>query len=149
MAKRKRRDWALLVGVGLALLPAGCGGKDDKIQRVDVAGKVLLGGSPMTMGNVVFHPDKGKGNTLEGTATGKIESDGTFKPIYKGKPGVPAGWYKITVTAMGMPEDLGPDKPPPKPVSIDSRYQSPERSGLSVEVKGDAPAGHYDLKLVK
>jgi len=120
------------------------------VKVVAVEGKVLLGGQGMPMGTVTFHPDKDKGNKLEGAPSAAIDPDGSYKLIYNGKPGAPAGWYKVSVSPRGMPKEMpAQGQPMPQPPAVNARYQKPETSGIAFEVTENPEPGKYDIKLIK
>ncbi|MDR0869238.1 MAG: carboxypeptidase-like regulatory domain-containing protein [Planctomycetaceae bacterium] len=102
----------------------GCGGKG-----FNVSGKVTFpDGKPVPRGQVTLFSD-----TF--TAGSGIGADGTYRINMP----VPAGTYKVTVRATeDSPSDtkVAPeDVKPPKPL-VDVKYNSPEKSGLTVDVKG-------------
>lgn len=122
----------------LALI-VGCG------KNCAVSGKVTFSdGTPLTVGRVVFE-------TPTFQATGKIQSDGTYK-MGSSKPGdgVPKGDYRISIQEVMKPtkEFTGEGKPPklvfPKTPPIDSKYFSANSSGLTCEVKGRTK---YDITI--
>jgi hypothetical protein len=121
-------------------LVAGCDGGG----LVKVSGKVTVDGSPLTMGSVRYVPDAAKGNKTTTEPVGQIESDGSYSLTTNGKPGAPPGWYKVTVNATSVPESSNPFG---GKALVGPGFNSPETSGLSVEVKASAPAGTYDLKV--
>ena len=148
------RSWSrrLRIGSFLALVLSigalGCGGKE-QTPLLPVSGLVRLGGAPMPMGTVEFHPDAGKGNSYPGRPTGMIKPDGTYSLTTEGRPGAPVGWYKVTVTGQGMPDPskMG-DKVPPPP-TVPARYTKPDTTIFNFEVKEGAAPGAYDLPLGK
>src|SRR5205823_1414977 len=92
----------LLVPVAwmFCLFVAGCG--DGIGTRYPVEARVLVDGEPLTgmTGKVIFVPDKDKGNKTPVNAGGDIDAEGRYKLSTKGKPGAPAGWYKVVVSAV-------------------------------------------------
>ena len=136
--------------VAAVLLSAGCGGPAEP-KLVGVTGTVKIGGAPMPLGTVTYHPDAAKGNTRQGKVGGMIKSDGTYTLQTDGKLGAPAGWYFVTVTGQGMPDMAKMPEPGkmPTPPAVNPKYTKPETSGFQIEVKDGAPAGAYDLPLVK
>lgn len=119
----------------------GCG-SSAKDKLIPVAGKVTLGGTPLTGGQVAFHPDLDKGNKSKGVASGAIGSDGTYTLSTDGKPGAPVGAYKVTIST-NFPGMSG------TPVPINAKYNSPNGSGLNREVVPNPTSGAYDLQVTK
>lgn len=110
-----------------------------------------MGGEPMPMGTVEFHPDASKGNTAKVKPTGMIKPDGTYTLFTDGREGVPTGWYIATVSGQGMPDPAtmkAGSKAPTAPV-VKQKYTKPETSDFHIEVKDGAPTGAYDLSLIK
>ena len=116
-------------------------------------GVVNLGGSPMPMGGTVeFHPDTGKGNNYKGKPSGMIKPDGTYTlNTLDGREGVPAGWYKATVTGQGMPDPskMAEAGKMPTPPVVNAKYTKPETTIFSIEVKEGAPRGGLRFVLGK
>src|SRR5687767_13348261 len=90
--RRLVRAAALALGL---FLVAGCDGGG----LPPVKGKVTVDGAALTSGSVRFVPDTTKGNKATTEPAGEIGSDGTYTLHTNGKPGAPAGWYKVTVSA--------------------------------------------------
>jgi hypothetical protein len=130
------------VGVALAwaLVAAGCGA-----PRHPVEGRVLLQGKPFQgkEGAVVLKPDVSKGNKATVPAVGVLERDGRFSALTNGKPGVPAGWYKVILTAT-LP-GANPNEQSPR--VMNRRYETEATTPLAIEVVANPPPGSYDLKL--
>ncbi|HWG42546.1 MAG TPA: hypothetical protein VN688_07145 [Gemmataceae bacterium] len=124
----------------LAFAP-GCGKPSAKL--VPVAGKVTLGGQPITAGHVSLVPLSKEEKA--GLSSGSIGSDGSYKILTNNKEGAPLGKYKVTVTPSTMPTQ-GQQGPP---VSIPMVYRDTQRTILSIEVVDQPEAGRYDLKLNK
>jgi hypothetical protein len=146
ITKRVQRGWlvwTILCALGLSSL-VGCGGE----KRVPVAGTVTLDGKPLNGVLVVFSPDTTKGNTAPISATGPV-TDGHYElqtnAITRSGsgPGVPPGWYKVTVT---IPEVR---KRRRSLIEFNDRYKIVEKTPLEVEVKDNPEAGAYDFKLTK
>jgi hypothetical protein len=145
-----RARGAAFAALALAVVALGCGGKN-QIPLVPVSGVVKVGGAPMPMGTVQFHPDAGRGNSFNGKPTGMIKSDGTYTLNTEGREGAPAGWYKVTVSGQGMPDPtkMAESSKVPTAPTINAKYTRPDSSGFAFEVKDGAPTGAYDLSLVK
>jgi len=93
-----------------------------------VAGKVTLGGVPLTAGGVLFMNDAGD------AASAELAADGTYTLQCK-----PAR-YKVAVTPPAPIDPLGtPAGAPPRPASpapaVPKRYHELATSGLTCEVK--------------
>ena len=86
-----------------------------------------------------FMADAEKGNKTAATPVGKVQ-DGSYSITTKGKPGAPAGWYKVMVMTQypGGPKNS---------TVLPKRYSDPGRSHVSVEVVPSPPPDAYDLKL--
>ena len=122
----------LMFSVG-ALVLAGCG---SEAAKVPVRGKVTFKGQPLTDGSVMFVA-QGSGVT----ATGTIKPDGTYE-LHSGKPGegITPGAYKVSIAPAFYDPRTGS---PPK---FATKYQDPEMSGLTAEVKDGAGVFDFDLK---
>lgn len=110
----RRRWW----GIAAACLAVGCG------QRLGhVAGTVLVDGEPLDYGIINFVAPAG-------AASAPI-LDGAFEA-----GGVPLGRVQIAVRAMPRPVVAAPAAAGVRPFGpLAERYLSPERSGLSLEVR--------------
>lgn len=131
------------LALSAAVFISGCGGE----KLIPVSGKVTFAdGKPLTSGSVMFKPDKAKGNTFSGEAIGEINSSGEYTLQSRGKPGAPAGAYKVIVTSTG------PTTPDNTKVSTQSlvpqKYLTAETTPLEKTVADKAPAGTYDLQLL-
>jgi hypothetical protein len=120
---------------------AGCGGE----TTIQVKGKVLVDGQPLTVGTVIFTPDAAKGNTSLDEPRGQLDANGVYH-LYrtKGSTAVAPGWYKISISAQRL-------KDPKDPYSyvsrIPTKFANPETSGLALEVVADPAPGAYDIAL--
>lgn len=146
IARRVRRGWrawVILCALGLISL-TGCGG----VKRIPVAGTVTLDGKPLNGVLVVFSPDSAKGNTAPISATGQV-TDGHYElqtnavTRAESGPGVPPGWYKVTVTIPDI------RKRRRSTIEFNDKYKFVERTPLEVEVKENPEPGAYDFKLNK
>jgi hypothetical protein len=132
----------LLAGVALALglVATGCGGKGVG----EVTGTVTHKGQPVTAGAVKFVPEGG-GDPVE-TPLGP---DGTYRAT-----GVPVGRSRVAVETLkfkamtpppaGLAKQMG--GPRPVYVPIPEKYEKPDTSELSVEVK-DGRVVTYNIEL--
>lgn len=130
--------------VAALVLAVGCGkAKDEKL--IEVIGKVYYQGKPLEIGAVIFVPDAAKGNTTLHEPHGSIDRDGHYEMMTAGKPGAPAGWYKVAVTA-NKPQDE--KNPYAMPVSLlPKQYGEADKSNLAIEVVETPSPGSYDLNL--
>ena len=136
-ARRVGPTAALALGL---FLVAGCdGGSFHK-----VSGKVTVDGAALTTGSVRFVPDAAKGNKSTAEPVAQVGTDGTYSLTTNGKPGAPAGWYKVTVNATELPESSNPFG---GKALVAPRFNVPESSQLSVEVSSSPKAGAYDLTV--
>jgi len=145
-AMSKRMLVVLRAVILIALFPVvGCSSESGP-PMLPVEGKVMVDNAPLAKGYVRFQPDTTKGNTFGSEPVGEVGSDGTYKLMLNGKPGAPAGWYKVGVTASStdIPDSSKPfaDKSP-----VANRFGDPSKSGLTIQVEATAPAGGYNLKV--
>jgi hypothetical protein len=131
--------------LALTVFSAGCGGT----KHVPVTGQVTVGGQPLKSGTVTYHPDKEAGNTqpYSDLPHGTVDENGKYTLATGGKPGAPAGKYKVTV-ASTVPSNPKDPYSLPKHLT-DKANAEVSTTSLTKEVKADAPAGHYDIPLTK
>jgi len=134
--------WLPALLAGVVCLATGCGP-----ALYPVTGKVLDGETPVTTGSVTFVPDTEKGNTSTFSPRGEIGENGEYTLYTNESQGAPAGVYKVTVVAQGVP--AGGDPYAAQEPLVNKKYMAVETSPLSIEVKSGAADGHYDLKLDK
>jgi hypothetical protein len=130
---------AIAAGGLAVLLPlAGC----SQFTYVPVKGKVVLKNKqPMTVGVVVFYPDKD--NPLRQIPRGTINPDGTYELNTEGHSGVPIGSYIACVRA---PNRRINGKDPP-PLSVPAKFLNADDSPLKIQVVANPAPGAYDLDL--
>ncbi len=121
--------------LALLLGAVGCGSGD--LSRVE--GSVSYQGRPLEHGRIAFHPDQGR------PAFGDIKPDGTFTlTTLLPNDGASIGTHRVTVHCdrPADPDDAFSDR-----ISlIPTRYQKPETSDLTVEVKArGANTFHFEL----
>lgn len=137
----------LIAIAGIALV-AGCGGQDAGPPLVPVSGIVTVDGEPFPHANVSFRPDTDRGNEFgDYLPAGVADENGRYELVTTARPGAPEGWYKVVVIAPTPPP--GAEAPKVGPPPFNPKYSNPDQTDLEVEVKKDAPAGAYDLKLSK
>ena len=137
------RPARMLMFASLALcvfLNAGCQQKPATLNSV--SGKVLLKGTPLPAGVIVFSPDTSRGESGR-VAMSKIESDGSYNLKTDDKPGVAPGWYRVTVASLAN----GSSTYDTAPVSyLDVKYRDPLNSQLQCEVKANRD-NHLNFNL--
>jgi hypothetical protein len=152
---RVKTTAALLTGLFLASAFAGCGGDADKPKLGKVHGKVTLDGNPVDRGRVVFTPAAGKGGETGQTATGEINSDGTFDlTTFDTGDGAILGQHIATVTIpekgsenLGKPDASGRiEYKLPKSVAP-NKYEKVDSSPLRYTVKEGS--NDFEIKLTK
>jgi hypothetical protein len=143
---RRSTNACVFVGMMTVLLAAlaGCGATDSP-ALLPVAGQVRFGGKPLTRGTVVLYPDARKGNTSKHEPRGTIQADGRYQIATHPRAGAPPGWYKVAVRATEPGDAKNPYALPRS--LIPEKFQSPDTSGLTLEVRSDPPAAAYDLEL--
>lgn len=106
---------------------------------------MLLDGKPLEgkEGVVHFKPDVSKGNASSVSSVGVLQSNGSFSMSTDERPGAPAGWYKVIITATEA--DANPNDETPRVVP--ERYEKEATTPLTVEVVANPGPGAYDLKL--
>jgi hypothetical protein len=136
----------LLAGL-LTCAIAGCGGGGEEL--LSVSGTVKNGSEVLKTGSVTLHPDETKGNKTTSRPRAEVAEDGTYTLYTMGEEGAPAGWYKVTVAAEApRPENAeGADLYAPPVYLVREDYTAVETTPLTLEVKADAPEGHYDISL--
>lgn len=117
------------------LMLSGCA--KEKVELGIVHGKVTYKSKPLTFGSVMLLPSSGGGKA----ATGKVQSDGTFKLSTKGMEGtegVLVGIHRIRVTCFPA-QDPNSNQSSQGEMAlgkslIPTEYNSFGASGLTIEV---------------
>ena len=129
----------------LFVFAVGCGG------NVSVTGTVEFSdGTPVDRGMVVFETEKM-------AARGDIRKDGTYTLTTGEDKGIPPGTYKVSITGVNMPIITPPvyastgaqetqTQVIPQTNPINAKYENPNTSGLTCEVKGKTT---FDIKVEK
>ena len=132
----------------LLLVSSGCG---SRLQLFPVAGKVLVDGEPLEVGDIVLYPDDGAPLPSDQIPQGKLSPGGGYEIYTSGEPGAKAGAYRVVIISQT-------EKKPVRVVSpnhlgvyplISEQYFSPSQTPLRIEVGPDAQPGAYDLAVVK
>jgi hypothetical protein len=131
------RFLAFLILAAILTADAGCSSGGG----IPVSGKVTVGDKPLTTGSVRYVPDKEKGNNGTEEPVGTINESSTYVLYTNGKPGAPAGHYKVAVVAQ---DNVDITNPTNIKSLIDPKYNTAEKTDLRVEVKS---GGTYDLQL--
>ncbi len=125
-----------------ASLLLGCSGP----ETGTLAGKVTVGGKPLTQGSVLFE------NAETGVSVNApLGPDGAYTVKTHDRAGLPPGKYKVAVTPSTFgggeaPLVEAPSKQAPAASEIPAKCRSTATSGLSVTVKAGAnPA--FDIAL--
>jgi hypothetical protein len=146
---------ALPLGLcALACVAVGCGPARPRL--VPVAGRVTVGGKPLSFGSVQFLADAARGNPSLEVPLAAVRPDGGYALETGGKKGAPPGWWKVVVLADNLRADDPPPSPvwprlpagyrPPRPL-VHERYLKVATTDLAVEVVEKPPEGAYDLVL--
>jgi hypothetical protein len=123
----QRFAFVVLAASVLPLASCGGGGKKTAVVR----GTLTYNGKPVPNGTISFIPESGP------TATGEIQSDGTYAlTTYRKGDGAVLGKHKVIIVAMEdmsgkLPEARNPLPPPIVPV----KYTSLATTDLRAEVK--------------
>jgi hypothetical protein len=135
--------------IPFSIMAAAWLGCSDRLPRtIPVEGQVTYRGKPVTQGSVTFMPaDSAQGAALQ-PATGRLESDGSYRlRSYRQKDGVLPGKYAVSVAAYRS--SRLPMTPGEKPdYSVPEKYVSPQTSGLTATVPADAVGTlRFDFEL--
>ena len=145
---------ALGLSLGMTLVFVGCGSDASKPQLGKVHGKVTQDGKPVDSGHIVFTPATGKGGETGQTATGEINSDGTFDlTTFDTGDGAVLGQHIVTVVIpekgsenLGKPDASGQiDYRMPKNLAP-KKYEKVDSSPLRFTVKEGKNDFEIDLK---
>ena len=123
----------VVLSIGVVALAVGCG--DGRPARVRVSGQITVDGKPLDFGSIAFYPDAG------GRPGGaQMESGGNYSvTMYELNDGLPPGSYSVSVSAVDVFSDRACRWHAPK------RYQDPETSGLTAEIKNKSIPINFDL----
>src|SRR5262245_17306208 len=135
-----RRLRLVLLPTLLACLVVAVGCSEPPL--IPVSGKITVNKDPLKKGEVTFHPDVEGGNKQKyaDCPRGKLNESGEYTLSTGGKPGAPAGKYKVVINpnaSSGSAEGT-PDYAVPKDV-IEKASTSETTTFLRAEVKANAP----------
>ena len=135
--------------LALAVSVAGCS-SDSGVKTGTVQGKVQLKGQLLAKGTVFFFLAKGGDS-----ASGAIQSDGTYTLKSDKGLSVPAGDYMVSVVMvesgppmdpMQLMEKIEKEGLPKQSEAIPVKYTDPKTSGLISVVKEGANTADFELK---
>lgn len=140
------RDSMLGLLTILLLTASGCGSGDaDRSPTAPVSGTVTLDGNPIAAGTIVFET-KGSRQANGLIKDGKIVEVFTYEP----GDGAPVGMHKVAIfmTSATPAAAIAPSPGDATPIDanymgvsasgIPTRYNDPEKSGLTAEIKADS-----------
>lgn len=111
---------------------AGCGG-----GWGTTSGTVTLDGTPLKEGAIAFHPS-GDGPTSYGTVT-----DGAFTISTGQKDGLPAGKYRVTVSASTIPKEGTNEQ---SKLLTPAKYSKADSTDLEADVKSGSNSFKFEMK---
>ena len=140
---------------GLVLV--GCGSEESRYKLVPVTGTVTLNGQPLADAKVNFAPLEG--NEYQTPGVDSSGPSGNYKLMFKGRSGVAAGKYKVTITppdpsAASVP-DAFKDDPAMLGFAEDARRQAAAKkqkvevgtkNEFEAEVPEDGAVLDFDVK---
>jgi len=108
-------------------------------ETAEVIGCVTVNGNPITNRQIIFFPDRDKGNKGK-TSIGKLNDKGEyFLSTYAPGDGAVVGWHKVIIKKPAGHENTLP---------ILDKYADPTCPLLSAEVKaGEENQINFDLQL--
>jgi hypothetical protein len=145
-----RQRVKFVVGIAVCAGLLGCG---SGASLVPAKGKVVYQGQPVAGANVTFVPKEGT------PAIGVTDANGEFTVNTVGKPGLPAGLYKVGVTkfsstgtnASMTPEDMvkmqAGGKMPEVKNEVPAKYAAAPLSGLEANVTSDKTKNVFTFEL--
>lgn len=144
---RKPNLGQLSVCISLFFL-AGCGGDHARpVKTEKVTGVVTVGGNPIQGAIVGFHSEKVR------VATGTTDAKGKFRlTTYQTGDGAVPGTHKVSITYSLDPEAVVSNDPESLAKAVEAKnripakYNNPETSGLSKEVKA-GENNHFEFEL--
>lgn len=127
----------------LCVFAIGCSGEAVKISLIPASGTVLLDGAPLESGSVVFRDDTGLQQ-----AVGVIGADGSYELEFDGRPGAPAGTYRVLIFATETVAAGSSHRELPKTI-VNKRYMRTETTPLAATVAEDTPPDRYDFSVTR
>jgi hypothetical protein len=128
-----RRLIVVVIAIACIAVTAGCGPqRAERPDRALVTGKVTYQGKPVPGGIITFMVTTGSGNT----AGGMLRADGSFY-----MEDAPIGENQITIDTEAIKPELGS-----RYVQLPEKYLSPEKSGLTFDVKAGENQADFALE---
>ena len=126
-AVKSRESWHLVLLI-VFVIAIGCGPKSEST----VSGNVTVDGTPLDHGTIMFVPvSGGKGMG----ATAQIQGDGSYSIRIGSLKGLPAGSYKVKVSARAPSiPSRGGGPPAPGKLLTPKKYRVTSTSGLQFDV---------------
>ena len=150
---------ALSIALPILIGCTGCTSSKSLGKPVPVKGKVTYNGKPAPAGCIItfFHSERNF------PASAQIAADGTYTLLFNGKPEVPVGDYKVSVTSPPAAEAAADPSNPEvykammmgqgiskgggqKAATIPKKYATPETSGLTFTVVEEPTTYDVDMK---
>lgn len=152
-----RHGLALLLAPAFLLMAGGCGDDSGLPPRFAVSGTVNYNGAPVEKGKIDFVPTSPEGRAATGSITNGSYKLTTLNP----DDGALPGSYKVTITSVEVDTtklqeiakggQFHHDKEFAKANKnakslVPSKYNLPDTSGLTAEVKASSNSIPFDLK---
>jgi hypothetical protein len=132
-----------LVAATLVVGALGCGGGSD-LPLAEVRGVVTYKGKPLESGDVVFSP---QGGTPGPQATGKIESDGSYRMMTNDNYGAAIGTHKVTVASRAEQSEADYKSLKIPKLLTPTKYANEQETPLTFDVKEGE--NRFDIDLDK
>jgi hypothetical protein len=121
LMQMKSKSLIVVIIIASVAVTIGCGPqRAERPDRAIVSGTITYQGKPVSGGNIAFIAASG-GNT----ASGVLKSDGSYSI-----DDAPIGQNQVSIDTESIKPYLGPNY-----VKLPEKYLSPEKSGLTFEVK--------------
>lgn len=132
MKAKNVASWIMLLFPVALLAACSSDARDEKVT-IPVRGEIYVDGSPVSMLQVIAHPDGGMDRQQLTITQGSTNEDGKFElSTYAYADGAPLGTYKLTFVWQKYNSAAGSFQGPDK---FKGRYDSPESSTVSLSVE--------------
>jgi hypothetical protein len=120
----------------------------EDLERFPVSGRITVEGKALPKGNVLFIPDVKAGTKHMYHPGAVIDADGRYELSNEGRPGAPAGTYRVVILATfkpipERPQDWVPDW------MTHVRYTDAASTDLVATVPATDAQATYDFDLKK